>query len=114
VLRVEQLMQRGWILMHDVDLPGLIERAVAAGRKVDHVPVYGAKHVFDLWPYEKVRSGNIGAIRIPKNRKSLGAFLARLRELPSEVSPGSWSKRWRAIDALTNPPPSRRWFSRSA
>src|SRR5450432_3425039 len=35
-----------------------------------------------------------------KNRSSLGELVANLRELPCEVSSGSWTKRWRDIDAL--------------
>jgi predicted O-methyltransferase YrrM len=114
VLQVQQMMGRGWILMHDVDLPGLIERGVAKGQRVDCAPVYGAKHVFDLWPHEKVRAGNIGVIRIPADRSSLGNFVEKLRALPAEVSHGSWVKRWRLIDSLVNAPRRRRWFLRSA
>ena len=114
VLQAQQVMKHGWILMHDVDLPGLIERVVAAGQEVDHASVYGAKHVFDLWPHEKVRAGNIGVIRIPADHSSLGNFVEKLRALPAEVSQGSWNKRWRMIDSLVNVPRQRRWFFRSA
>lgn len=114
LLHIRQAMKSGWILLHDIDLPALIGRALAAGQQVDHPPRSGAKHIFDYWPDKKIAAGNIGAIRISPDRSSLGSFLARLRELPSEVSPGSWSKRWRAIDSLTNPPSPRRWFSRLA
>ena len=104
MLQVQQVMESGWILMHDVDLPGHIERAVAAGQQVDHAPAYGAKHVFDLWPHEKVRAGNIGVIRVPADRSSLENFVEKLRALPAEVSQGSWGKRWRVIDSLVNAP----------
>ena len=98
--------------MHDVDLPGQIERAVAAGQQVDHAPVYGAKHVFDLWPHEKIRAGNIGVIRIPADHSWLGNFVEKLRALPAEVSQGSWRKRWRLIDSLASARRRRRWFFR--
>ncbi len=111
VLQVQQFMERGWILMHDVDLPGLVERAVAAGQPVDHAPHHGAKNVFDFWPDEKIRAGNIGVIRLPPDRDSLGPFIAQMRELPGEVTPGNWSKHWRLIDSLAKPPARRRWFS---
>ena len=111
LLHVAQVMKGGWILLHDIDLPAVIERAVAAGQQVDDAHGSGAKYVFDCWPDQKIAAGNIGAIRVSPNRDSLGRFLARLRELPSEVSPGSWSKRWRAIDALIKPPPARRWLA---
>lgn len=60
----------------------------------------GAKHVFDHWPDEKIGAGIFGAVRLPIDRRSLGKFVRQLRDLPSEVSPGSWAKRWREIDAL--------------
>ncbi|MGI8957128.1 MAG: hypothetical protein ACR2II_09480 [Chthoniobacterales bacterium] len=71
VLQIQQVMKHGWTSMRDVDLPGLIERISATGQPMDHIPVYGAKYVFDLWPYEKIRAGNIGVIRIPADRSSL-------------------------------------------
>ncbi len=110
VLQIQALMKSGWILMHDIDLPGLIASALASGQKVEHAPASGAKHVFDYWPEEKIRSGNIGAIKIPADRGSLGDFVARLRDLPAEVSPGSWTKQWRVIDSLMNSPTRRRFF----
>jgi Methyltransferase domain len=100
VLRIQDLMASGWILMHDVDLPAVIEQARRAGHGYDVTPVYGAKHVFDFWPAEKIRSGNIGAVKIPRDRRSLGELVAKLRELPAEVSGGSWTKQWRVIEGL--------------
>ena len=100
VLRVLERMASGWILVHDIDLPATIARARAEGRVIDLQPVAGAKHVFDLWPDEKVSSGNIGVVKVPADRTSLGKLIASLRQLPSEVSPGSWTKRWREIDLL--------------
>ena len=107
-------MKSGWILLHDIDLPGLIERALAAGQQVAHTPVHGAQHVFDFWPYEKIRSGNIGVIRITANRSLLKDFVERLHVLPVEVSPASWNKRWRQINSLLKAPRRRHWFSGSA
>ena len=92
-----------WILMHDIDLPASIDRALARGEKIDFERCFGAKYVFDCWPEAKIRSGNIGVIRIPRNRRSLGDFVDRLRTLPSEVTEGSWAKRWRVIDKLSWP-----------
>jgi predicted O-methyltransferase YrrM len=68
VLQVQQLMKSGWICLHDIDLPGVSERALAAGEQVAYLPAYGAKHVFDFWPYAKIQAGNIGVIRIPADR----------------------------------------------
>ena len=92
VLQLEALMPGGWILLHDIDLPAIAALAYA--------PRFGAKYVFESWPGEKIGAGNIGAIKLPEDRRSLGDFVARLRDLPSEVSPNGWTKRWRAIDAI--------------
>lgn len=100
VLQIQRLMRSGWILMHDIDLPALTERARAAGQRVDYVPSSGAKYVFDFWPGDKISGGNIGAIKTPENPRSLRSFVAKLRQLPPEVSAGSWKKRWRDIDEL--------------
>jgi len=100
VLRIHRLMRTGWILLHDIDLPGVIARALASGQPINHPPGAGAKHVFDFWPWEKIRAGNIGAIKVGEDRGLLREWVAQLRELPSQVSAGSATKRWRDIDAL--------------
>jgi hypothetical protein len=100
VLQIQRLMRSGWILMHDIDLPAHAERARAAGQPVDYVPSSGAKYVFDSWPGDKISGGNIGAIKTPEDQRSLRDFVAKLRQLPPEVSAGSWKKRWRDIDEL--------------
>lgn len=92
VLQLQALMRSGWILLHDIDLPALAGQTYA--------PRFGAKYVFDYWPAEKIGAGNIGAIKLPQDHRSLGKIVAQLRELPSEVSPNGWTKRWRAIDGL--------------
>ena len=53
VLRIQRLMHTGWILLHDIDLPGVITRARAAGQQIDQPSGAGAKHVFDSWPSGK-------------------------------------------------------------
>ncbi|MBA3960881.1 MAG: class I SAM-dependent methyltransferase [Chthoniobacterales bacterium] len=92
VLQLQSLMPSGWILLHDIDLPHFAGDA--------YTPRFGAKYVFDSWPDKKIGAGNIGAIKLPENRRSLGQLVAHLRELPSEVSPNGWKKRWQEIDAL--------------
>ncbi len=92
LLQLVALMPDGWIILHDIDLP-----AIAGGA---YAPRYGAKYVFDHWPDKKIAAGNIGAVRLPDDRRSLGGLVRQLRALPSEVSPNSWTKRWREIDAL--------------
>lgn len=99
VLQLQSLMPGGWILLHDIDLP-----AIAGGA---YQPRFGAKYVFEHWPTEKIGAGNIGAIKLPADRGSLGGFVAQLRALPSEVSPNGWKKRWQGIDRLIPPAGSR-------
>ncbi|HEX3818176.1 MAG TPA: class I SAM-dependent methyltransferase [Chthoniobacterales bacterium] len=110
VLRLQALMTGGWILLHDINLPTLITRARAEGQTVEFAPTFGAKHVFDFWPGEKIQAGNIGAVKIPRERESLGELVRKLRALPREVSAGSWTKRWREIDALEKGFAPRRWL----
>jgi methyltransferase family protein len=100
VLRIQARMSGGWILLHDIDLPATIARAQAEGRAGDLQPVSGAKHVFDFWPDTKLAAGNIGVVRVPSDRSSLGKLIMPLRDFPAEVSAGSWTKRWREIDGL--------------
>lgn len=110
VLRLQALMSSGWILLHDIDLPGHIARVRAEGNTVDFAPTSGAKHVFDFWPGEKIQAGNIGAVAIPRDRKPFSEMTRKLRSLPSEVSAASWTKRWREIDALEKGFAPRRWL----
>lgn len=101
VLQVVLLMPgESWILMHDVDLPDAIAAALASGQAVPYPPRFGPKYVFDFWPDEKIRAGNVGAVRVPTRTSSLKKLLARLRQLPSEVSESTWKRRWREIDRL--------------
>ena len=111
VLQVLRLMRRGWILMHDIALPQAVECARAAGQLVTFEPSFGAKHVFDFWPDRKIRSVNIGAVRIPDCRDALKGFVSKLRTFPGEVSPGSWRHRWRTIDTLIASDSAPRTFS---
>jgi Methyltransferase domain len=100
VLRIQRLMHTGWILLHDIDLPGVITRARAAGQQIDQPSGAGAKHVFDSWPSGKIGAGNIGIIRVCKDRSWLREWVAQLRALPSQVTAGNAPKRWREIHAL--------------
>lgn len=99
-LRLQRLMPGGWLLLHDIDLPATISQAQARGRALGCSPDHGAKHVFDFWPDEKVSAGNIGAVRVPSDRRVLADLVRELRGRPAEVSPGSWAKLWHEIDAL--------------
>ncbi|HEY2801183.1 MAG TPA: class I SAM-dependent methyltransferase [Chthoniobacterales bacterium] len=110
VLRIQDLMESGWILLHDIDLPAVIACAPAEGQAADLEPAAGAKNIFDFWPDEKIKAGNIGAVKLPVDRRSLGKFVAEMRELPSEVNPGARTKQWGEIEALAAKLSRRRWF----
>jgi len=107
LMQLLQVMEKGWILLHDIDLPGMVERARAVGQVVECEPDSGAKLIFEHWPGRKISSGNIGAIEVPLDLDSLGAFVQKLRAAPSEVGPRRALKQWRTIDVLVNPPRRR-------
>jgi len=108
LMQLLQVMESGWILLHDIDLPGMVERARAAGQAVECAPDSGAKLIFEHWPGRKISSGNIGAIEVPLDLDSLGKFVEKLRAVPSEVGPRRALKQWRTVEALMNPPQRRR------
>jgi hypothetical protein len=102
VLQVAALIPaHGWILMHDIALPEVIRAAQAARRDIQYEPRFGAQHVFEAWPDEAVCAGNIGAVRVPSERKRLAELAERLREKAIETTENSARKLWRAIDVLT-------------
>ncbi len=100
VVQVAALMPAGgWIVMHDVDLATRIGSERAAGHVVSYEARFGAAHVFQGWPGEKIRAGNIAAVRLPE-RGGLKELLERLRELPGETSPNTWRRLWSEIDQV--------------
>lgn len=80
LLHMSVLAKQGsWVVLHDINLP-LIAPEFSA---------WGAKWLFDQWPYEKVAGGpqqNIGAVRLPDDLTLLipvaGALLGRKWEFP--------------------------------
>ena len=88
-----------WIVMHDVDLATRIETERAAGQVVSYEARFGAAHVFQFWPGDKIRAGNIAAVKLPEPG-GLKELLDRLRGLPSETSPNTWRRLWREIDQV--------------
>src|SRR5207248_1981378 len=57
----------GWVVVHDIELAGLAERMGAAGVPVEHGAPSGPQWLFEAWPFEKISSGNVGAMRLPAN-----------------------------------------------
>jgi predicted O-methyltransferase YrrM len=80
LLHMSVLAKRGsWVVLHDINLP-LIAPEFAA---------WGAKWLYDDWPFEKVAGGpqvNIGAVRLPDDLTRLvpvaSALLGRTWEFP--------------------------------
>ena len=107
LMQLLQVMEKGWILLHDIDLPGMVERARAAEQAVECEPDSGAKLIFEHWSGRKISSGNIGAIEVPLDLDLLGTFVQKLRAVPSEVGPERALKQWRTIDVLVNSPRRR-------
>jgi len=107
LLQLLQVVENGWILLHDIDLPGTVRRARAAGKAVECDPDSGAELVFRHWPGRKISSGNIGVIEVPPDSDWLGKFVEKLRAVPSEVNPQRALKQWRMIDSLVAAPRRR-------
>lgn len=102
------LHRAGWIVLHDIDLPARFEAARQAGAVVPEFSPFGAKYVFDAWPGDKIRGGNIGAINSRAKPAQIAAFVDALRKLPAEVSEASARKRWREIERILKTAPLSR------
>lgn len=92
------LLPGAWIVLHDIDLPGVAERhQQRTGEGVDWFE-HGAKRLFEGWPFERVAPAavvdqdgllvppNIGAIRLPQ-RALTPRDLKDVIELPWETAP---------------------------
>lgn len=75
---------RSWVMLHDINLPVI----------APEFPAWGAKFLFDAWPFEKVAGGgperNIGAVRLPDDLHRLMPFAADLLERTWEHAPTLW------------------------
>lgn len=63
-----------WVALHDINLPAIATKA--------EWRVFGPKHLFDLWPWEKrVAAGsqrNIGAVRVPGDHDAVRRFCSEV------------------------------------
>lgn len=85
LLHMTVLLRPGaWVILHDTNLPIVAPTC----------NVWGAKWLFDAWPFEKVAGAgsarNIGAVRLPVDLTSLLPFAADLVERPWEFAPTPW------------------------
>jgi len=86
VLRVAPYVRNGgWIVLHDVQLGTLGENLRAAGKPTPWGTPYGAEWLFHRWPFRKISGGNIGAIQVPDDRRTLVAFALRFMSVPFEI-----------------------------
>ncbi|MEZ5421409.1 MAG: class I SAM-dependent methyltransferase [Vicinamibacterales bacterium] len=72
-----------WVILHDINLPVIAPQFAA----------WGAKWLFDAWPFEKRTGGeqqNIGAVRLPDDLRQLVAPATALLERPWEHAPTPW------------------------
>jgi len=53
-------------------------------RRCVGAPLYGAEWLFDRWPFRKISGGNIGAIQLPDDKRTLIPFALRLMSRPFE------------------------------
>ncbi|TVS06805.1 MAG: class I SAM-dependent methyltransferase [Phycisphaerales bacterium] len=95
-----------WVVLHDIDLPAAAERYERTHNTKVHWHDHGAKHLFDAWPFEKIRgdaeADNIGLVRLPDPAPTLAELrlaLAPSINKPWETDPG---ERGRSI--LTGSP----------
>ena len=72
-----------WMILHDIDLPNVAPRFAA----------WGAKWLFDAWPFESVVGGqqhNIGAVRLPADLNALVPLASELLDRTWEHDPTLW------------------------
>ncbi len=84
LLHLSVIATRGsWVILHDINLPVIAPEFSA----------WGAKWLFDEWPFEKAAGGlerNIGAVRLPEDLDQLVPFATAMLERPWEHAPTLW------------------------
>jgi len=84
LLHVSVLARPGsWVILHDINLPEVAPQFAA----------WGARHLFEAWPFESVTGGlqrNIGAVRLPDDLSRLLPMAFALLALPWEHAPTRW------------------------
>lgn len=84
-----------WVVLHDIDLPAAAERYERTHNTKVHWHDHGAKHLFDAWPFQKIRgegeADNIGLVRLPDpapSQSELRLALAGAINKAWETDPG--------------------------
>ena len=87
LLRLARVTQPcGWIALHDVALGTLVAAAERAGKPLPFQGPFGAEWLFQMWPFGKVKSGNIGAIQLPPKKRKIQGVVKALLKLPFEIA----------------------------
>jgi len=98
VLRLApSIRERGWIILHDIQLGTYGKAERAAGRPLDSGTPYGAEWLFERWPFRKIRSFHIGAIELPAEKDLLIPFALALMATPFELSGKTQQRVRRAL-----------------
>lgn len=99
LLRIAPYLRGGsWILLHDIRLGTLVEESRNAGAPLPFEAVFGAEWLFNDWPWSKIDGGNIGAIRLPQQKKALRPFAQKLMIRPLEVCQQSYQRMHREVN----------------
>jgi hypothetical protein len=73
-----------WVVLHDINLPMVAPRS----------PAWGAKWLFDAWPFASVRAtgpaANIGAVELPHDPSTLVPMALSLLDRRWEHLPTMW------------------------
>jgi len=98
VLRLAPYIQnRGWIVLHDIQLGTFGESERAAGKQLEAGTPFGAEWLFERWPFRRIRSFHIGAIELPENNEALIPFALELMKEPFEITGDSAKRVRRAL-----------------
>jgi predicted O-methyltransferase YrrM len=76
----------GWIALHDIALGTLVAASERAGKPLPFPGRFGAEWLFQMWPFGKVESGNIGAIQLPPRKREIQRVVKPLMKLPFEIA----------------------------
>ena len=92
LLRVTPYVQSGgWVVLHDIQLGTMAATRPEKAATLTHGAPFGAEWLFASWPFAKISGGNIGAVQLPRDRRTLLQSALALMARPFEV--GAWSER---------------------
>ena len=102
LLRIVPYLRNGsWVLLHDIRLGTLVEESRNPGAPLPFEAVFGAEWLFNDWPWNKIAGGNIGAIRLPEQKKALRSIAGRLMQRPLEVCELSYQRMYSEVREAT-------------